>query len=243
VTPEPTTMRPAPATRRRRQRPPAITARDLAAVRWVGEQFGARADLLAVLLGRLSPSEPQAAGLVGARTVRHHVDRWLRARLVVREHLLGHTWVTPTRRGLSMAGLDFPLWELPETQLGHVHAVGVVRLAVEQAGGTWVCERHLRRELASPVAHPFDGAVQTEAGRYLVEVELTQKAQRRVTRAVAASDGALSLTYFTSAELLAAIGRQVATAEAELRGRGRQLPLIRVLPLPSLEDLVRGGAA
>jgi hypothetical protein len=159
--PEPTTTRPAPAARRRRQRPPAITARDLAAVRWVGEQFGARADLLAVLLGRLSPAETQAAGLVGARTVRHHVDRWRRARLVVREHLLGAMWVTPTRRGLSMAGLDYPLWELPDTQLGHVHAVGVVRLAVEQAGGIWVCERQLRRELTSPIAHPFDGAVHT----------------------------------------------------------------------------------
>jgi hypothetical protein len=142
-----------------------------------------------------------------------------------------------------MTGLDFPLWELPETQLGHVHAVGVVRLAVEQAGGVWVCERHLRRELASPVAHPFDGAVQTDTGRHLIEVELTQKAQRRVTRAVAASDGALSLTYFTPPELLATIGRQVAAAEAELRGRGRQLPPIRIIPLPSLEDLARGGAA
>jgi hypothetical protein len=243
VTPEPTTMRPAPAARRRRQRPPAITARDLAAVRWVGEQFGARADLLAVLLGRLSPAETQAAGLVGPRTVRHHVDRWLRARLVVREHLLGQMWVTPTRRGLSMTGLDFPLWDLPDTQLAHVHAVGVVRLAVEQTGGSWVCERHLRRELSSPVAHPFDGAVHTEDGRHLVEVELTQKAQRRVTRAIAASDGALSLTYFTPAELLAAIGRQVAQAEAELRARGRHLPQLRVIPLPRLEDLTRGGAA
>jgi len=209
-------------------------------VRWVGEQFGARADLLAVLLGRLSPAETRAAGLVGARTVRHHVDRWRRARLVVREHLLGQLWVTPTRRGLSMAGLDFPLWDLPDTQLAHVHAVGVVRLAVEQAGGTWVCERHLRRELTSSVAHPFDGAVQTNAGRHLVEVELTQKAQRRVTRAVAASDGALSLTYFTPAELLAPVGRQVAAAEAELHARGRQLPPIRVVPLPGLEDLARG---
>jgi hypothetical protein len=243
VAPEPTAMRPAPATRRRRQRPPAITARDLAAVRWVGEQFGARADLLAVLLGRLSPAETQAAGLVGARTVRHHVDRWLRARLVVREHLLGQLWVTPTRRGLSMAGLDFPLWELPDTQLGHVHAVAVVRLAVEQAGGLWLCERHLRRELSSPIAHPFDGAVQTDTGRHLVEVELTQKAQRRVTRAVAAAGGALSLTYFTPAELLAPIGRQVATAEAELRARGRPLPPIRVIPLPTLADLAHGGAA
>jgi hypothetical protein len=240
VAPESTTTRPP---RRQRQRPPTITARDLAAIRWVGEQFGARADLLAVLLGRLSPAEPRAAGLVGARTVRHHVDRWLRARLVVREHLLGQTWVTPTRRGLSMTGLDFPLWDLPDTQLAHVHAVAVVRLAVEQAGGTWVCERHLRRELTSPVAHPFDGAVQTDTGRHLVEVELTQKAQRRVTRAVAASHGALSLAYFTPPELLAPVGRQVASAEAELRARARQLPPIRVVPLPGLEDLARGGTA
>jgi hypothetical protein len=106
-----------------------------------------------------------------------------------------------------------------------------------------VCERHLRRELSSPVTHPFDGAVHTDTGRHVVEVELTQKAQRRVTRAVAAADGALSLTYFTPAELLAAIGRQLAQAEAELRGRGRQLPPMRVVPLPSLEDLSRGGAA
>jgi hypothetical protein len=106
-----------------------------------------------------------------------------------------------------------------------------------------VCERQLRRELTSPVAHPFDGAVQTDTGRHLVEVELTQKAQRRVTRAVAASEGALSLTYFTPAALLAAVGRQVATAEAELHARGRQLPPIRVIPLPSLEDLARGGVA
>jgi hypothetical protein len=231
-----------PSPRRDRGRP-QITARDLAAVRWVGEQFGARADLLAVLLGRMAQAPTQQAGRVGYDTVRHHVDRWLRARLVVREHLLGQMWVTPTRRGLSMTGLDFPLWELPETQLAHVHAVGVVRLAVEQASALWLCERQLRRELSSPVAHPFDGAVQTETGRHLVEIELTQKAQRRVTRAVAAADGALSLTYFTPSELLAPIGRQVATAKAELQGHGRQLPPLRVIPLPSLEDLTRGGAA
>jgi hypothetical protein len=103
---------------------PQITARDLAAVRWVGEQFGALADLLAILLGLMAQAPTQRAGRIGYDTVRHHVARWLRARLVVREHLLGAMWVTPTRRGLSMTGLDFPLWELPETQLAHVHAVG-----------------------------------------------------------------------------------------------------------------------
>jgi hypothetical protein len=62
VGPEPTAMRPTPAARRRRQRPPAITARDLAAIRWIGEQFGARADLLAVLLGGYPPLRPGRPG-------------------------------------------------------------------------------------------------------------------------------------------------------------------------------------
>jgi hypothetical protein len=220
-----------------------LTARDLVAVRWLGEQYGARADLLAVLLAGLGEAETRQAGRVGYETVRHHLARWTRARLVVREHLLGHAWVTPTRRGLSLAGLDFPLWDLPETQLGHVHAVGVVRLAAGAAGGTWVCERALRRELPSPVSHLFDGAVEGPQGRHLVEVELTQKAQRRVTWAVAAAEGAASLTYLTTPALLAAIGRQVATAEADLRGRGHHLPPLRVVPLPSLLDLTQGGAA
>jgi len=220
-----------------------LTARDLAAVRWLGEQYGARADLLAVLLARLGQAPTRKAGQVGYETVRHHLARWTRARLVVREHLLGHAWVTPTRRGLSLVGLDFARWDLPETQLGHVHAVGTVRLAAEAAGGTWTCERVLRRELRTPVGHPFDGAVETPTGRHLVEVELTQKAQRRVTWAVAASEGAASLTYLTTPGLLAAVGRQVAAAEADLRGRGHQLPPLRVLPLPSLLDLTRGDAA
>jgi hypothetical protein len=41
---------------------PEATARDVAALRFVGEQYAARWDVLAVLLGRLSPGVVREAG-------------------------------------------------------------------------------------------------------------------------------------------------------------------------------------
>jgi hypothetical protein len=35
-----------------------ITARDVTALRWLGQQYAARSDVLRVLLGRLSPGRP-----------------------------------------------------------------------------------------------------------------------------------------------------------------------------------------
>ena len=35
-----------------------ITDRDVAALRWLGQQYAARSDVLRVLLGRLSPGSP-----------------------------------------------------------------------------------------------------------------------------------------------------------------------------------------
>src|SRR6266704_3203048 len=71
---------------------PVLTARDVLAVRWLAEQYAATTDTLAVLLGRLSPATPEAPGQVAARTVRHHLDRWVRAGLVVRTRRLGRAW-------------------------------------------------------------------------------------------------------------------------------------------------------
>ena len=39
-----------------------ITDRDVAALRWLGQQYAARSDVLRVLLGRLSPGSPRVAG-------------------------------------------------------------------------------------------------------------------------------------------------------------------------------------
>ena len=45
---------------------PEVTARDVVALRFVGEQYTARLDVLAVVLGRLSPAVVRDAGRLGS---------------------------------------------------------------------------------------------------------------------------------------------------------------------------------
>ena len=74
---------------------PEATARDLTALRFVGEQYAARLDVLAVVLGRLSPAAVRQAGRLGERTVRQRVERWEVAGWAEPRRMLGHTWVLP----------------------------------------------------------------------------------------------------------------------------------------------------
>jgi hypothetical protein len=166
-----------------------ITDRDVAALRWLGQQYAARSDVLRVLLGRLSPGSPRVEGLIGDATLRDVVDRWEDRGLITRD--------------LRLVGQDVRAWSFVIPQLAHVHAVGVVRLALEPsipAGGRWLSERELRREAGK--SHVPDGAVQLpdapdlEAGaglygedvdplpkRVAVEVELTRKGAARLREA------------------------------------------------------------
>jgi hypothetical protein len=177
-----------------------ITDRDVAALRWLGQQYAARSDVLRVLLGRLSPGSPRVEGQLAETTLRDVVARWEDRGLIERDRLLGHLWVAPTVKALRLVGLDVRGWSFVIPQLAHVHAVGVVRLALEPsipAGGCWLSERELRREAGK--SHVPDGAVQlpddpnTIAGaglygedvdplprRVAVEVELTRKGAARL---------------------------------------------------------------
>jgi hypothetical protein len=180
-----------------------ITARDVAALYWLGQQYAARADVLRVLLGRLSPGSPRIEGQLGETTLRDVVARWEDRGLVERDRLLGHLWVAPTVKALRLVGLEVRAWSFVIPQLAHVHAVGVVRLALEPSippGGCWLSERELRREAGK--SHVPDGAVQlpenpeVAAGsglygedvdplpkRVAVEVELTRKGAARLREA------------------------------------------------------------
>jgi hypothetical protein len=138
-----------------------ITERDVVALRWLGQQYAARADVLRVLLGRLSPGSPRVEGQLAETTLRDVLDRWEDRGLVARDRLLGHLWVAPTAKALRLVGLDVRAWSFVIPQLAHVHAVGVVRLALEPSipqGGCWLSERELRREVGK--SHVPDGAVQ-----------------------------------------------------------------------------------
>src|SRR5829696_5334881 len=138
-----------------------ITERDVAALYWLGQQYAARSDVLRVLLGRLSPGSPKVAGQLSEQTLRQILSRWEDRGLIARDRLLGFQWVAPTAKALRLVGLEVRGWSFVIPQLAHVHAVGVVRLALEPSipeGGCWLSERELRREAGK--SHVPDGAVQ-----------------------------------------------------------------------------------
>ena len=191
-----------------------LTARDAAALRFVGEQYAVRDDVLAVLLGRLSPAKPQAYGMLGPRTLRQRLGRWQQAGWVERRRLLGHTWVLPTRTGLRLAGLQFDPWEPAESRLAHHHAVALVRLHREAAPGqsgvgvrAGAVAPSRQGELASvrqrppaPVPAGWQGI--SEAWE-LVEVELTQKARPRVVAALKTRPPhTAAITYYVPASCM-----------------------------------------
>jgi hypothetical protein len=232
---------------------PSPTARDLAALRFVGEQYAVRADVTTVLLTRLSTAGPERGRQLSRRAVREQLGRWEQAGWAERRRLLGHTWVTLTRAGLRLAGLDYDLWSPALDRLDHHHAVAVVRLAREPdpGEGGWVCERALWRRRGKAAWHLADAALPTavpagweqqgigEAWE-LIEVELTQKARPRVVAALKTRPPHTSqVTYYVPAALHAALTAQLASVVRDLGGR----PPVRVERLPNLADLGAEGAA
>jgi hypothetical protein len=218
---------------------PEATARDVAALRFVGEQYTVRSDVLAVVLGRLSPGTLQDAHRLGERTVRQRVERWEAAGWAERRRMLGYTWVLATRAGLRLAGLLDP-WTPAVDRLAHHHAAAIVRLARELVPGRggWVCERELWRRRGRASWHMVDGAVPapvpadwqgiSEAWE-LVEVELTQKARPRVVAALKSRPPhTASITYYVPAALYAPLSALLASMVRELGGR----PRVDVEPLP-----------
>ena len=174
---------------------PAPTARDLTALRFVGEHYAVRLDVATVLFTRLSTVGPERGSQLSRRAVREQLGRWEQAGWAERRRLLGHTWVTLTRAGLRLCGLDLEVWSPALDRLDHHHAASVVRLHRESVPGRggWVSERALWRRRGKASWHMVDGALPapvptdwqgiSEAWE-LVEVELTQKARPRTVAAL-----------------------------------------------------------
>jgi hypothetical protein len=231
---------------------PAPTARDLAALRFVGEQYAVRADVATVLLTRLSAAGPQRGSRLSRRAVREQLGRWEQAGWAERRRLLGHTWITLTRAGLRLCGLDYEVWSPALDRLDHHHAASVVRLHREPVPGQggWVCERALWRRRGKAAWHLADAALPapipegweqqgiSEAWE-LIEVELTQKARPRVVAALKTRPPhTAQVTYYVPASLHGALQAQLASVVRELGGR----PPVTVQPLPQVAGISYGGA-
>jgi hypothetical protein len=239
-----------------------LTARDGAALAWIGEQYAVRADVAAVVLGRLEQPSPHVSrtsqprsspAALSVRTLRVQLDRWERAELILRERLYGRTWIMPTAAGLAFAGLPYPPWRPAWSRLAHVHAVSVVRLALEaeypDLRERWISERALawKRKGEGSSWHLPDGAVEVDAppdrpgleqALLAVEVELTPKSRLNLAQVIKTLPGqTVVVSYFTPARdvenLRVALARLV---------HGRRPPLqFEVKPLPEVEGLTYEG--
>jgi len=154
--------------------------RDLVALEWIGEQAAVRLDVVARLLGGTAP--------VGDRVARRRVERWHQVGLVDRRRFLVGSppvvWLT--RAGARTTEGAYRSTPPSIGLLDHLHAVCLVRLGVEAAGGDhWVSERALHRARPTPEAHVPDGRFRSPRGvDTAVEVELTPKAPHRLRRIV-----------------------------------------------------------
>ena len=190
----------------RRVRGLEFTERDVAALLWLGEQYGATLDVLDVLLSRLGG----AGGSLSRWGTRNQVDRWRRAGWVTAERVLGGMWVTPTRRGLDKVGLSLPVWPIPATRVRHCHAVNVVRLHCEgflmPAGSSWVSERMAYRERGTAAWHVPDGVIRGSGSDIAVEVELSHKGRPVYVEEVFRKlrPGTVAVSYFVPDEAFAA---------------------------------------
>ena len=161
-----------------------LTGRDVAGLVWVGEMYGARADLLAGVLGG------------SADVVRQVHVRWRRAGLAETGQLgPGPVWCWLTRAGLDACGMPYASYRPPLGRLAHLHAAGCVRRALEAwepwrvGGARWRSERRLRWRAGSAAGrrgHVPDGEVLWPDGApdfggqvWCVEVELTAKTAQR----------------------------------------------------------------
>lgn len=164
-----------------------LTDRDLIVLRWIGEQYAIRLDILQLLLGRDAKQETKTPGLVTESTARRVVGRWKAEGLVEsRKFFFGKPeWVWLTTAGLSQMNMAYRTWSPKVSTLGHLHRVNQVRLYIEQGyeeAFVWQGERALRKTYRDERSvHVPDAELVTRSGVIGIEVELTQKSQNRLS--------------------------------------------------------------
>ena len=164
-----------------------LTDRDLLTLNWIGEQYAVRLDVLQRLLGRDTQQATKEPGTVTESTARRVVARWKTEGLVEsRKFFFGKPeWVWLTTAGLSQMDLAYRIWSPKVSTLNHFHSVNLVRLRIEQTYEepfAWRSERALRKIYQNDKSrHIPDAELLLKEGKIGIEVELTQKSQRRLS--------------------------------------------------------------
>ncbi len=197
---------------------PPLGGAELALLRWLSEQQAARLDQLA---GALDTSQRTAQGLA---------KRLEAIGLVERRRFLADqpSWLWLTGAGQRACGSGIRAWQPALGSLAHLAAVNDVRLHIQRQvpAAVWVSERMLARARQSE-EHLPDGVVllertpqpseeslassqhvATRIERHAIEVELTQKSQRRLEAILDdLSDRFDAVVYFCAVPVRASLER------------------------------------
>jgi len=208
-----------------------ITERDLAVLRWIGDQYGIRLDQLQRLLGRHAQRETVTDGIVTPQTAHKVVMRWVAAGLVEREKLFFKqpAWIWLSREGLNQFSFSARYWKPSIGILNHVFWVNEVRLFVEQRRGdgvAWRSERLLKPSWTNDKeAHYADAEVELDEGTVGIEVEITRKKRDRIKNIMRSLYAEYATVwYFTNGETK----KPVEEVLQELRAGDK----VKVYPLP-----------
>jgi len=200
-----------------------ITERDLAILRFVGEQYAVRMDQLARLLKR--PAE----GSLSDSATRAVVARWEKAGLTSSRKVIADEprFVWLTRRGLAEVGLSFKPWEPTVASLAHIFWTNQVRMHTEDRHpeSSWRSERELRsgrpmQTISTDANHAVDAEIELPQGTVAVEVELTSKSvERRRSIMAQVSERYATVWYFAPANVHALLEQTAASVPQNERIR------------------------
>ena len=183
-----------------------ITERDLAILRFVGEQYAVRADQLARLLKRPAP------GTLSESATRAVIARWEKAGLTQSKKVVADEprFVWLTRRGLDEMGLAFKPWSPTAASLAHIFWTNQVRLYAEERHPdlVWQAERYMRagkpmQTILDSASHLADGELRSEDAVVGIEAELTSKsAPRRESIMKMLAEAYATVWYFAPPNVL-----------------------------------------
>lgn len=171
-----------PRRRRKDAGQPQITARDLAVLPWVADQYAVRLDQLQWLLDRCADpaaERPEKAGLDGARKV---LARWEALGLAESRKVYSDQprWLWLTGKGLAPLERGYRYKAPAPSRFDHYFAVNQVRLYLEgprfPRAVQWRPEREIKPWGASDRnPHYADAEVETQGRTVAIEVERTSK--------------------------------------------------------------------